>query len=141
MTNKISKYLQKKMVEEMRYALKKMKEEKDERKKLYFYSGIYGVIPRVFNLEYDPQLVFMYQVLNNTYSTLNNRLMLIAQGDIAASLVDNVLDKLYTYTSQLADEIEKDGGNIYDLLQKITILGFTATGNGYYLYDKGIIEL
>ena len=41
------------MVEEMRYALKKMNEEKDERKKLYYFSGTYGVISRVFNFESD----------------------------------------------------------------------------------------
>ncbi len=138
---KISKYLRKKMVEEMRYALEKMKEENDERKKLYYYSGIYGVIPRVFNFEYDPQLVFTYQVISNTYNNFNTRLSLVAQGDTTTSLVDNVFDKLYTYTSQLVDKIEQEEDNVYGLLQKIAVLGFTATGNGYYLYKKGIIQI
>lgn len=141
MTIKISKYLQKKMVEEMRYALKKMREEKDERKKLYYFSGIYAVIQRVYNFEYDPQLVFIHHVLEDTYRVISNRLMMIAQGDTTAMLADGVIDKLHTYTSQIVDKIERDEDGICDLLQKIIILGYTTSGNGYYLYEKGIIKM
>ena len=33
------------MIEEMRYALKKMNDKRDERKKLYYFSRIHGLIP------------------------------------------------------------------------------------------------
>ena len=141
MTINISKYLRGKMVEEMRYALEQMMEEKDERKKLYYFSGTYGVIPRVFNFEYDPHLIFIHHVLEYVYSTINSRLMLITQGDKTAILADNILDKLHTYTSQIVDKIEQNEGDVYDLLQKIVILGYTTSGNGYYLYEKGIIKI
>ena len=141
MTIKISKYLRKKMVEEMRYALEKMKQEKDERKKLYYFSGTYGVIPRIFNFEYDSQLVFIHHILEDTYRSISTRLIAIAQGDKTALLADGILDKLYLYTSQIADEIERERDEVYNLLQKITILGYTTTGNGYYLYEKGDIKI
>ena len=141
MAIKISKYLQKKMVDEMRYALEKMREEKDERKKLYYFSGTYAVIQRVYNFEYEPQLVFIHHVLEDTYRVVSTRLMTIAQGDKTAMLADGVIDKLCLYTSQIVDKIERDEEGIYDLLQKIIILGYTTSGNGYYLYTKGIIKL
>jgi len=128
------------MVEEIRYALEKMKGEKDDRKKLYYFSGTYGVIPRIFNFEYDPQLVFICHVLEYAYGTINNRLILIDQGDKTAVLADDILGKLYTYTSQIVDKIEQNE-DVYDLLQKIVILGYTTSGNGYYLYDKGVIKI
>ncbi len=115
-------------------------EEKDERKKLYYFSGIYGVIPRVFNFEYDSQLVFIHHILEYTYGAINGRLIAVQQGDKTAMLADSILDKLYTYTSQIVDKLERDE-DIYNLLQKIIILGYTTTGNGYYLYTKGIIKI
>jgi len=118
-----------------------MKRENDDRKKLYYFSGIFGVIPRVFNFEYDPQLVFIHGVLEITYQQINNRLTLYSQGDKTAKLADNILDKLYLYTSQMAERIEKNEKDVYDLLEKIMILGYSTTGNGYYLYEKGTIKI
>ncbi len=141
MATKRTIYLRKKMVDEMRYALKKMSEEKDERKKLYYFSGTYAVIQRVYNFEYDPQLVFIHHVLEDTYRIISNRVIVIAQGDKTVLLADGVIDKLHLYTSSIVDKIERDEDGIYDLLQKIVILGYTTSGNGYYLYDKGIVKI
>ena len=141
MAIKISKYLKKNMIEEMKYALEKMKGENDDRKKLYYFSGIYGVVPRVFNFEYDPQLVFIHHVLENAYNAINNRLHASIQGDKTVVLPENIIDKLYTYTSILVDKIEQDEDNLYDMLEKITILGYVTSGNGYYLYEKGSIKM
>lgn len=134
---KISVLHKKKIVSEIKFVVEKMKSEEDPKRKLYYFSAIYGVISRIFNIEFDSDLVFAHMVTNAVYSTINSRL---ANPDKVIQLPEEIFDKLIAITEELQDVIEKDK-NPYEVLKKFSLLGYVTTGNGYYLYKKGIFKI
>lgn len=122
---------------EIKFSLEKMKEEKDDKVRLYYFSAVYGIMQRIFNLEYSPDLIFAHFVLNSTYNSVNMRLL---NPDQVIKLPENLMDKLIKYTEELLDAIENDR-DLYDILLKYTLLGYVTKGNGYFLYQKGLLKI
>ena len=123
--------------------VEKMKDTKDLSGKMYFFSATYGVISRVFNLEFDSALVFAHFVLNAACNTINGRLLALKAGqDNVVQIPEGLFDSLQKVIEKLAENIET--GNEEELfknLQKIANIAFTTTGNGYYLYQKGMLKI
>ena len=137
----ISDSYRKIMVDEINFAVKKMGETNDASEKLYFFSAIFGVIHRIFNLEYDPDLVFMHSILRATYDGLQGRLKAIQQGaDKTVLLRDEQFLKLVSLSKQLANKFGKKQ-EIDNILKEFTILSYSTSGNGYYLMQKGILKI
>lgn len=131
----------KRFVDEIRFDVKKMREERDPRKKIYFFSGIHGEAQRIFNISFDPQLLFIHFVLNYAYQLLNGRVNTIVLGrDTLIEIPDGLFLKLCDYLEELAKNIENDE-DTHLTLQKIASLAYISTGNGYYLYQKGILKI
>jgi hypothetical protein len=138
---KINTYMKETLVNELRLVVRKMKEETDIRRKNYFFSATYGAVYRIFNINFDPELVLVHSVLNMTYRTANALLGGIDRGEERIiQIPDNFFDKLASLTEELATAIEEDK-DVYGILQKIAVLSYSLTGNGYYLYQKGLIEI
>lgn len=137
----IKTYLKETLVSELQLVAERMKEEGDIRKKNYFFSATYGMVHRIFNINFDPELVLIHNVLNMTYSTADALLRTIEKGEERViQIPDNFFDRLASLTDELATAIEEDK-NIYEVLQKMAILAYSLSGNGYYLYQKGIIKV
>jgi hypothetical protein len=138
---KINTYMKETLVNELRLVVRKMKEETEIRRKNYFFSATYGAVYRIFNINFDPELVLVHSVLNMTYRTANALLGGIDRGEERIiQIPDNFFDKLASLTEELATAIEEDK-DVYGILQKIAVLSYSLTGNGYYLYQKGLIEI
>lgn len=133
----ISKENRVKILNEIQFAVKKMKEEKDDKAKLYYFSAIYGIMQRIFNTEYSGDLIFAHFVLSSTYNNLNSRL---SNPDTVIKIPEDLFDKLTTVTEELKGAIEKNR-NLYEVLKRYTILGYITTGNGFYLYQKGLLKI
>ena len=137
----IKSYLKETLVSELRLVAEKMKEEEDIRKKHYFFSATYGMVHRIFNINFNPELVLIHNVLNMAYSTTDALLRTIESGEERViQIPDNFFNRLASLTEELATAIEEDK-NIYEVLQKMAILAYSLSGNGYYLYQKGIIKV
>ena len=54
---KLSAANKKILVNEIKFSIEKMKETEDPKTRLYFFSAIYGIISRIFNLEFSSDLV------------------------------------------------------------------------------------
>lgn len=72
------------------------------------------------------------------YYTRVNRIVL--GNDTTVQLADDFFDRLAEKISALADCIKADE-DTYKVLESIIALTYTTTGNGYYLYTKGLIEI
>ena len=70
---KLSPELRNKLVTEIRYAAEGMKKSEIITDKMYYFSAVYGMLDRVFNFEYDPELVFAHQVIRQAFETINSR--------------------------------------------------------------------
>lgn len=134
---KISKKHRDILVKEINFARKKILGEKDPKRKAYFFSGTYVMLPRIFNLEYDPQLQFIHLVLQVAYGTIIQRINAIAMGDTSVPFPSNYFDKLDGLLGRLQRSIEKDE-NTYTILEKISNLTYLLSGNGHYLSTKGV---
>jgi hypothetical protein len=129
------------LVEEFRLVASKIRDESDIRRKNFFFSAAYGVVQRIINIDFDPELVVIHNVLNSTFTMLNNLQTSIDSGtekviQIPLLLFDDLADLL----DELAGAIQ-ESQNTYEIIQKIAVLSYMLTGNGYYLYKKGIIEV
>jgi hypothetical protein len=138
---KISSEMQTKITEEIDYVVKRMKESPSPQEKLYFFSAIFGVIQRIFNLEFDPELVYLHFVLRHTYQSFQDRVNAITKaGDSTIPLTDIQFEKLTSFTEDLNKKI-KEKKSLDGLLKDFVLLSYTTTGNGYYLFQKGLLRL
>jgi mevalonate kinase len=138
----ISTDFRKILVDELRVVAKKVADHEIEiHKKIYFFSAAHAVVYRIFNMNFDPELVLIHLVLNSTHGIVQNLHTMIERGDERViQIPDDFFDKLARLTEELAKAIEEDK-NVYEILQKIAINSYSLTGNGYYLYQKGIIKV
>ena len=137
----LSPEMQKTFTDEIHFIAEKMKATNIPAEKLYFFSAGYGMAQRTINFEYEPELSFIHQVLSLVYNMVNLRLMAIAgrqEGGI--SIPDNLFNRLEEALEEMADRIEQ-GLETYPALQKMVNLAYSTTGNGYYLYLKGMLTV
>ncbi len=128
------------LLDEFRFATKMMKEKSDPEDKLFYFSSTYGVLSRIFNLKFDPELVFIHSILNNAYINILNRLNAIKGGERTVVFPEGYFDKLTEYVEELAEKISKNE-NVYKALINIGLLTFLTTGNGAYLLQKGSFKI
>jgi hypothetical protein len=134
---KISADSKKKLIDEIKFVLEKMKGEEDPSKKLYYFSAVPGIMNRIFNIEYAPDLIFAHFVLSTIQGQINARLHV---PDTVIQIPKELYDKLFSATSEFLDVLEKNK-NPYEVLKKFALLGYVTGGNGYYLYQKGLLKL
>ncbi|MDH5718723.1 MAG: hypothetical protein OEZ22_13945 [Spirochaetia bacterium] len=111
--------------------------------KMYYFSASYGIINRIMNLYSDPTLIFIQQILQIMHKSITERLAAVRNPNVvSASVPDEMIDALFNYYDQLIKEIENNDNNkIREVLEKISILSYATTGNGFYMYLKGKIDL
>ncbi len=137
----LSQNMKNELINEINFVVKKMKDTSSLAEKLYFFSATYAIAQRIMNFEYDPELTFIHQVLQYVYNTVNGRITMIATGQQAqAGIPNDLFANLENSLAELAFNIEK-GTDIYPQLQAMVNLAYSMTGNGYYLYLKGILKV
>lgn len=111
--------------------------------KIFYFSASHAMVSRVFNIEFDPLLILMHSVLQTTHSYINSFMSSISnKQNMFFSIPKNYFDILENTLKGLTQSIEnEDDDKIYRDLQKLSTLGYISTGNGNYLYKKGLIKL
>jgi hypothetical protein len=137
---KISQEYRNILTAEFKYSAKKMREYPSPEQKIYYFSNTFGVLHRVFNLEYDLQLVFAHFVLVTAHGNISARIQAIKSGDEVVSFPGEYFDRLSEHVETLASMIEKDE-NLLGTLAKIAELAYLTSGNGYFLYEKKILKI
>ena len=136
----LSPDIQKVFSDEVATAIKHMKSVKTLEEKLFFLSAVHGVAFRIMNIQYDTELAFIHHVVNAAYGMMQANLASIKQGQGVNTFPKDVFDKLENALEELVVKIEK-GGKTYPVLEKISNLAYSTTGNGYYLYLKGMLTV
>ena len=128
------------IVSEFRYAVSQMRATQIIGDKLYFMTATGGMVQRIFNIEFDQELVFAHQVLTYAHTHIAGRLNSPRQGQMTSVMPQGLLEALEDDLEELANRWEKPE-DIADILSHITLLGYSATGNGFYLFTKGQLSL
>ena len=136
----ISEEIKRLLLEEFEYAIKKMEDTEDPIRQLYYFSATFGVIHRIFNIEYHPELIFIHFILEKTHKAFTDRLNAIAANDRTVPVTPEHFSKVVNLTKDLANKIESNE-NFVDTLKEFIILAYSTSGNGFYLYDKGVLKI
>ncbi len=129
------------ILDEIKYVIQKMIKAQSAEEKLYFFSGIYAVTQRTFNISCDSNLIYLHFVLRNVYQSIHARLQAITKGgESLIPLSEEFFKRLIQITKELARKIEKEE-SLNETLKKYVILSYTTTGNGYYLVQKGSLKI
>jgi hypothetical protein len=134
---KISEENKKLIIDEIKIVLKSMKESKSPAKMVFFFSGISGMLQRIFNLEYDPDLVFAHVILKMTHDNFSQKIL---NPDPVIQLEEKHFDKLCQLSENFCEKIE-NGQDFVETLKAFTILVYSIGGNGYYLTHKGLLKI
>lgn len=137
---KTSESYRKIITDEIDYVESMMNKAQDVEKKLYFFSAIPGTLQRIFNFEYDPELVFIQVILRHTHVALTQRLQAVKNGDLVVPLLEEQIEQLICIIKELSGKI-RGNKKLDDTLKKFAILAYSTTGNGYYLLQKGLLKI
>jgi len=133
----LSENYRKQIIEELQFIVKKMNESKTIEEALYYYTGTRALMQRIFNFEFDPHLVFIHFVLNNTYTSIAGFVDQIKRRTTIIPMNIGFFHKLSKLLNDLTQCIEKKELT-YEVLEKISVLTYSITGNGHYLQQKGV---
>jgi hypothetical protein len=125
------------LLNEIDIVRKKMKQENDPRRKMFYYSGLFNIMERIYNIEYNPHLVIMQIVFNVSFTALNTRIMLRLSGDVTVQVPEDLFDSLDKLLEQIYEKIDTEE-DTYSVLEKLACLAYSLSGNGYYQIEKGV---
>lgn len=136
----LSPDMQKVFTDEVATAIEHMKGVNTLEEKLFFLSAVYGAAFRIMNIQYDSELAFIHHVVNAAYSMMRANLASIKQGQGVNTFPKDVFNKLENALELLVAKIER-GEKTYPVLEAISNLAYSTTGNGYYLYLTGKLTI
>jgi len=82
----------------------------------------------------------VHGILQNTYAAFTQRLHTVKAGDSVVPLLGIQIEKLIEFIMELSEKIRKNE-DLNGTLKKLAILGYSTSGNGYYLLQRGILTL
>lgn len=130
------------LVQEYRYAATKMQESPQPAKKHYYFSVLFGESQRILNWEWDRDLSLIYMTAHYTYNQMSLLMQpgMLGNVPIDASMVFKALTQavfdLATYLEKTEDNTEE----LHQILGRFAGISYAVTGNGSYLYEKGLIK-
>ena len=127
-------------VKEIDYAASMMDTTDNPIEKLYYFSIVYSTASRVMNIEFDPELLLINQVLSNAHNMINSSIKLMREGQLINAIGANLFIQLTASLSKLASNIENKE-TTYITLQEISTLAYSTSGNGHYLYLRGLLKI
>jgi hypothetical protein len=138
----ISTDFQGRIANEIEYVLDRMEEAATPRQELYYFSAVHGIINRLMNFECDPVLVFAHHVLSTTHSSFVSQLGPIEERPNGPEVFGKLLAEVKLALAKLPSAIKSNNdGEIYDVLKQFANIAYALTGNGYYLYTRGMLKL
>ena len=137
----LSSQMQKKFINEIDFALTNMRSSNVASQKWYYFSAIHGMATRIYNMEYDPELVFIYHVFQLVHNMVNSRINAITTGQDSTVNLSEKLFLLIENELESMLELLKEGKETYPVLQRLVNIAYSTTGNGYYLTIKGLLNL
>jgi len=130
-----------KLLDEFDYVLQKLSDERRPDEKMYYFSALHGTVNRILNFECTEELIFLHHVLNTLFAAFNGRIQALMQGAEPAIKFDpQLMDKLAEHTRNLAEALREDK-DVSDIYRKMIALAYATTGNGHYLYEKGVLRV
>lgn len=137
---KFSKENKKILNDEFEFVIKKMEDAENPDQMLYYYTGIYTMIQRLLNLEFSEELLFTYFIVEKVYADIMNRIQALKSGQTVVLFHEDFGVKLIEYVKKLKAGFYNSKQRI-EILNKMVTLAYSTSGNGFYLTQKGMIDI
>jgi len=132
--------IQQRLATEYRFAARRMREETEPIRKVFFFSALFTEISRIVNWYWDRDLVLLHWTLQATHGTLTQMSQPAARPLTGVSR-DTLLETATQIAEELATHMEqnREDANLFRLLGRIAEVGYAATPHGSYVMEKGLI--
>lgn len=121
-------------------AIKKMESSDTPEEMLFFFTAIHAVINRAFNIEFSEDLLFVHFILDGAHRTILDRIQHMKNGIHVVKFHDDFGPQLLAISKELRKNFySKNKRN--EALNKIVLLAYSTTGNGYFLLQKGDLPI
>jgi hypothetical protein len=134
--------IQQRLAEEYGFVAKKMREESDPFRKVYFFSALFTEISRVLNWYWDRDLVLLHWVLQATHANLSTRVQPSSPGrnpELASVLIEPLAQLAEGLAAHMARGA-KDDNRLYELIGRAAEIGYLSTQHGGYVMEKGLVK-
>jgi len=128
---KLPQQLKENLLNELDFIIKKMKEEPDLVKKLYYYSAVNGALERASRFYFDRELLVAHAVMNMSYNMINDRINHLRIGDANVPFTEDLMTQLIAGVSELKQAIDEDK-TLYPAVEKVMEVTYMTTGPGFY---------
>jgi hypothetical protein len=142
----LHKEYRQRLANEYRYAATRMQQEGELVRKLFYFSVFFAEAQRVLNWEWDTNLALIHLVTQQVHTQINVQTQ--NPGLLQTLPIDwaIVLDRLTQAASDLAGHFEnaaneRNTRELYRILGSLAEISFAVSGNGSYLYKKGLLKL
>lgn len=135
-----TEFFKKELVEELRRVEKMVREAPSVPKKLYYLSAAHGVTNRTFRYSFSKDVLITDLLLTGVFNMLNERIMAISSGDQNVIPDPLIFEKICDGLRDLANCFEKNE-SILEPIENIVTMGYSVTGPGNYLKEKGLLKL
>ena len=136
------------LAEQFTFAVERMVQAtttRDAPNQLYYFSAFYSELNRTFNRHWDPELALLHLVLHDTHNKIITR---VSQQGAGVSPQIGVpvalLEELTRQAVKLTAFFHEDEVNVLELHAietRISELAYVCTGNGFYLFQRGLIKI
>lgn len=133
-------FFRKELVEELRRVETLVRQTPSIEKRIYYFSAAYGITNRTYRYSFSKDVLIADLLLHGVYNMLMERLSSLRAGDQNVVPDQIVFEKICDGLRDLANCFES-GESIFESLKDIATAGFSITGAGNYLKEKGEIEL
>jgi hypothetical protein len=128
---KLPQELKKTVVTELEFIARRMKEEEDPSKKIFYYSAVKGALERVQRYHYDKELLISVPITEISYALINDRVNHLKGGDTMVPITEEMLNALIEGVLELKQTIENDQVT-YPAIEKLMEVAYSSTGPGFY---------
>lgn len=133
-------FFKKELVDELRRVEALVRQAPSLEKKAYYFSAAYGITNRTYRYSFSKEVLVADLLLTGVYNMIMERLNAIKSGNLNVNPEPLAFEKICDGLKDLANCIESNE-SIFEPLANITVAGFTLTGAGNYLKEKGELML
>lgn len=133
------KFFMGELIEELRRVETMVRNAPNIDKKMYYLSAVHGMTARTYRYSFSKEVLVSDLLLQGVYNMMLERINALKSGDQAVIPDQKALDSICDRLKDLADSFES-GGDIFEPLMKIVVIGFSFTGPGNYLKEKGDLK-
>ena len=133
---KLSEENKKRIIKEIDFVIQKIFNTEDLDESVFYFGAVHSFINRIFNIEFNQHLIFMHIVLENCYNIILKTVTNAHQGKQPITIDAMFFNTLNKYLAWLAKNIREEKST-FEVLEKISVLTYSITGNGYFLQKKG----